>query len=98
MNLGYGAFPPYSTLRGLDPVIEEYRVEAAAGALDGLGQRVLRVRGPGDNVNLMLSASATAGVPTAFLSVPARACSARAASRFSGSYWRCASWQAWQDS
>lgn len=64
--MGFGAFP-----RSQLPNLGLYDVEAAAGTVDGLGQRLLRVRAPGGNVILLLSASATtAGMPTAFLSVP----------------------------
>ena len=72
--MAIGAFP-CSKLRNLDPAAPDYnyQVEAAVrGILFGLGQRLLLVRGPGHSVNLVLSASATAGPPTVFLSVPAR--------------------------
>ena len=72
-DLGRGAFP-CSVLLNLDPDpnMTDYEVEwAAPGILDGFGQRVLRVRGPGGEKNFMLSAAATAP-PTAFFSVLAR--------------------------
>ena len=99
-NLGIGAFP-CSKLRNLDPAAPDYnyQVEAAArGVLDGLGQRLLLVRGPGpgNSVNLVLSASATAGLPTVFLSVPARARlkeKAQPVGRNLLALCACASWQ-----